>query len=116
MVKLKRVYEEPSSSDGLRILVDRLWPRGLTKARAAVDLWLEDVAPSTELRKWFNHDPVKWKEFQTRYRKELRENRDALALLKEKTNEHTVTLVYGARDEDHNEAQVLKAVLERRPK
>ncbi len=72
MIKPKRVYEKPSRSDGLRVLVDRLWPRGLTKDRAAVDLWLKEIAPSTELRKWFGHDPDKWKEFQTRYRTELR--------------------------------------------
>lgn len=114
MIQLKRVYEEPSREDGLRILVDRLWPRGLTKARAAVDLWLKDVAPSTELRKWFGHDPAKWKQFQVRYRKELREKKDALELLKQKSKERTVTLVYGARDEEHNEALVLKKVLEGR--
>ena len=114
MIQLKRVYEKPSRRDGLRILVDRLWPRGLTKARAAVDLWLKDVAPSTELRKWFGHDPAKWKQFQVRYRKELRENKDALDLLKEKSKKSTVTLVYGARDEEHNEALVLKKLLEGR--
>jgi uncharacterized protein YeaO (DUF488 family) len=114
MIKLKRVYEEPSPKDGLRVLVDRLWPRGLTKERAAVDLWLKDVAPSTELRKWFGHDPAKWKQFQARYRKELREKKDALVLLKQESDEQTVTLVYGARDEEHNEALVLKNILERR--
>lgn len=114
MINLKRVYEDPSPKDGLRVLVDRLWPRGLTKERAAVDLWLKDVAPSTELRKWFGHDPTNWKEFQVRYRKELREKKDALALLKQKSDEQTVTLLYGARDEEHNEALVLKKVLERR--
>ncbi len=116
MIELKRVYEEPSPTDGLRVLVDRLWPRGLTKERAAVDLWLKEVAPSTELRKWFGHDPAKWEEFQARYREELREKKDALALLKEKSKGHTVTLVYGARDEEHNEALVLKRILERRQK
>ena len=114
MIHLKRVYEKPSRKDGLRVLVDRLWPRGLTKERAAVKLWLKDVAPSTELRKWFGHDPVKWKQFQVRYRKELREKKDALKLLKQKSEEHTVTLVYGARDEEHNEALVLKKILEGR--
>ena len=112
MIQLKRVYEKPSRKDGLRVLVDRLWPRGLTKERAAVDLWLKDVAPSTELRKWFGHDPAKWKEFQIRYRKELKEKADALALLKQKCKVHTLTLVYGARDEEHNEALVLKSVLD----
>jgi uncharacterized protein YeaO (DUF488 family) len=111
MIRLKRVYEKPSRLDGSRILVDRLWPRGLTKERAAVTLWLKDVAPSTELRKWFGHDPAKWKQFQARYRKELREKKDALKLLRQKGKTRTVTLVYGARDEEHNEALVLKKVL-----
>lgn len=114
MIKLKRVYESPSLHDGLRVLVDRLWPRGLTKERAAVDLWLKELAPSTELRKWFDHDPAKWKQFQTRYQRELREQKDALVTLKEKSEEQTVTLLYGARDEKHNEAVVLKRVLDRR--
>ena len=114
MIQLKRVYEKPSRKDGVRILVDRLWPRGLTKERAAVNLWLKDVAPSTELRKWFGHDPAKWKQFQVRYRKELREKKDALKLLKEKSQDHTVTLVYGARDEQHNEALVLRKIVEGR--
>ena len=105
MIKLKRVYEEPSPRDGFRVLVDRLWPRGLTKERAAVDLWLKNVAPSTELRKWFGHDPVKWKKFETRYRKELKQQKDALSLLKQKSKERIVTLVYGARDEEHNECK-----------
>lgn len=112
MVQLKRFYEKPSRKDGFRILVDRLWPRGLTKECAAVKLWLKDVAPSTNLRKWFGHDPGKWKQFQVRYRKELDEQKDALDLLKQKAKEHTVTLVYGARDEERNEAVVLKRILE----
>lgn len=112
MIRLKRVYEEPSKSDGERILVDRLWPRGLTKERAAVDLWLKEAAPSSELRKWFGHDPEKWKEFQTRYRKELREKREILDLLRQKASRRTVTLLYGARDEAHNEAVVLQKLLE----
>ena len=114
MIRLKRVYEKPSRTDGLRILVDRLWPRGLTKQRAAVTLWLKDVAPSTELRKWFGHEPARWKQFQSRYRKELRKKKDALKLLRQKAKTHTVTLLYGARDEEHNEALVLKKVLEGR--
>lgn len=114
MINLKRVYEAPSRNDGFRVLVDRLWPRGLTKERAAVKLWLKDVAPTTELRKWFSHDPAKWKQFQVRYRKELREKKDSLELLKQKSKERTVTLVYGARDEEHNEALVLKRILEGR--
>ena len=114
MIQLKRVYEKPSRKDGVRILVDRLWPRGLTKERAAVTLWLKDVAPSSELRKWFGHDPAKWKEFQVRYRKELRQKKDALKLLKQKSEDRTVTLVYGARDEQHNEAVVLRKIVEGR--
>lgn len=113
-IKIKRAYEQSDKADGLRILVDRLWPRGLTKKKASVDLWLKDIAPSTELRKWFGHDPAKWKQFQTRYRKELREKKDALKLLRQKSKEQTVTLVYGARDEEHNEALVLKKILEGR--
>ena len=111
MIKLKRVYESPSSKDGLRVLVERLWPRGLTKERAAVDLWLKDVAPSPELRKWFGHDPARWEQFQERYRRELREKKDAVRLLKQKAKEGTVTLVYAARDEDHNGALALKRFL-----
>ena len=112
MIHLKRVYEEPSKKDGLRVLVERLWPRGLTKERAAVDLWLKDVAPSPELRKWFGHDPARWEQFQERYRKELREKKDAVRLLKQKAKEGTVTLVYAARDEEHNGALVLKRILQ----
>ena len=114
MIQLKRVYEKPSRKDGLRVLVDRLWPRGLTKERAAVDLWLKDVAPSTELRQWFGHDPARWKEFQSRYQLELKEKKDALTLLKQKGKDHTLTLLYGARDEEHNEALVLKKILDGR--
>lgn len=116
MIKLKRVYEEPSPADGVRILVDRLWPRGLTKARAAVHLWLKEVAPSDELRKWYGHDTTKWREFRSRYRKELRDKKDALQLLNEKCHQDTVTLVYSARDEVHNQAIVLKELLEIRQK
>jgi uncharacterized protein YeaO (DUF488 family) len=111
MIKLKRVYESPSPKDGLRVLVERLWPRGLTKERAAVDLWLKDVAPSAELRKWFGHDPARWEQFQERYRQELRQKKDAVQLLRQKGKEGTVTLVYAARDEDHNGALVLKRLL-----
>jgi uncharacterized protein YeaO (DUF488 family) len=111
MIQIKRVYEMPFRADGLRVLVDRLWPRGLSKERAAVKLWLKDVAPSTELRKWFNHDPAKWKEFQARYRKELAGQEEALDELRQEAKEHTVTLLFGARDEEHNEAVVLKKVL-----
>lgn len=116
MIKLKRVYESPSPHDGLRVLVDRLWPRGLSKKRAAIDLWLKELAPSTELRKWFDHDPVKWGQFRARYRGELHNKKEALTLLKQKSEEQTVTVVYGARDEKHNEALVLKRILNRQKK
>jgi uncharacterized protein YeaO (DUF488 family) len=112
MIQLKRVYEKPARGDGLRVLVERLWPRGLSKERAAVDLWLKDVAPSPELRKWFGHDPARWVEFQKRYAKELRENKEAVEVLKEKARKGTVTLVYAARDEEHNGALALKRFLE----
>jgi uncharacterized protein YeaO (DUF488 family) len=114
MIRLKRVYDQPSRTDGLRVLVDRVWPRGLTKQRAAVELWLKNVAPSTDLRKWFNHDSSKWKEFESRYRKELREKKAELQLLKKESKVRTVTLLFGARDEKHNQAVVLKKVLDRR--
>jgi uncharacterized protein YeaO (DUF488 family) len=112
MVHLKRAYEKPSRSDGERVLVERLWPRGVTKARAAVDLWLKDVAPSPELRKWFGHDPAKWKQFQRRYWHELRDRAEAVELLRRKAKEGTLTLVYAARDEQHNAAVALKEFLE----
>jgi uncharacterized protein YeaO (DUF488 family) len=112
MIHLKRVYEEPSKNDGLRVLVERLWPRGLTKERAAVELWLKDVAPSPELRKWFGHDPARWEQFQERYQRELRGKKDAVRLLKQKAIDGTLTLVYAARDEEHNGALVLKRFLQ----
>ena len=111
MIHLKRVYDAPSEGDGTRVLVERLWPRGLTRERAAVDLWLKDVAPSPELRKWFGHDPARWEQFEERYRRELREKQDAVRLLKQKAKEGPVTLVYAARDEEHNGALVLQRFL-----
>ncbi|HXR84219.1 MAG TPA: DUF488 domain-containing protein [Hanamia sp.] len=107
-IQLKRVYEKPDRKDGFRILVDRLWPRGMTKEKAAVDLWLKDIAPSTELRKWFGHDPEKWKEFQKKYLKELKENNEAVSVLREHLKKGPVTLLYASKDEVHNEAEVLK--------
>lgn len=112
MVQLKRVYESPSRLDGERILVERLWPRGVTKARAAVDLWMKDVAPSPELRKWFGHDPAKWKQFERRYWNELKEQTGAVDILRRKAKKGPVTLVYSARDEQHNAAVALKTFLE----
>ena len=111
MIKLKKVYEKPSKEDGLRVLVERLWPRGFTKERASVDLWLKDIAPSTELRKWFGHDPAKWEQFCKRYMTELKQKKDAVNLLKQKSKEGTITLVYAARDEKHNSAVALKEIL-----
>ena len=110
-IRIKRAYEEPDAEDGTRILVDRLWPRGLTKEKAKVDLWLKEVAPSTELRKWFAHDPAKWAEFRSRYRQELEGNKEQLSLLRQEAAKGTVTLVYGARDQEHNEAVILQRLL-----
>lgn len=106
-VALKRVYETPSPTDGTRILVDRLWPRGLSKEKARVDLWLKEIAPTTELRRWFDHDPAKWAAFQQRYREELDANPDTVAELKATLASGPATLVYGARDEARNDAMAL---------
>ena len=111
-IKLKRVYATPIKDDGFRILVDRLWPRGITKEKARVDLWLKDIAPSTDLRKWFGHDPAKWKEFQKRYEQELMQNEPVLENLRRIIKEQNkVTLVFAAADEIKNNAVVLKALL-----
>jgi len=110
-LKIKRVYEKPSTGDGFRILLDRLWPRGLTKEKASVNLWMKDLAPSTELRKWFGHDPNKWEEFQKRYLLELDQNKEQIILLNEHLKNGTVTLVYGTKDEEHNEAVVLRDMI-----
>lgn len=107
-VAIKRVYEPRSAGDGRRILVDRLWPRGLSKDKAGVDLWLKDVAPSATLRKWFGHEPPKWVEFQQRYRAELDANKEAVQALKEAIGTGPATLLYGAHDEQHNQAVVLR--------
>ena len=106
-VLLKRAYVPPEPSDGLRILVDRLWPRGVSKQKAALDEWMKDIAPSTELRQWFGHDPDRWAEFQSRYRAELEANLDAVAELISALRRGPATLVYGARDETRNDAVVL---------
>ena len=111
-VMLKRAYETPAASDGYRVLVDRLWPRGLAKVNARIDLWLKEVAPSTELRQWFGHDPAKWAEFRKRYRAELKGN-PAWAQLESLSHHKKLTLVYAARDQVHNEAAVLQELLER---
>jgi uncharacterized protein YeaO (DUF488 family) len=111
-VMLKRAYESPAKTDGERILVDRLWPRGLLKAEAEIDLWLKDIAPSTELRQWFGHDPEKWSEFKKRYSAELKNN-PALSELQARSRQRDITLVYAAKDQLHNQAVVLKQILER---
>lgn len=112
MIRIKRVYDAPSPEDGLRVLVERLWPRGVTRDMARLDLWLKEIAPSTELRKWFAHDPGKWEGFMERYEKELREKSDLVRSLAEKGRITPVTLVYSAHDARHNSAIVLKKVLE----
>lgn len=114
MVRVKRVYETPSASDGRRILVDRLWPRGLSKQDAAVDEWMKEIAPSTDLRRWFAHDPGRWKEFQRRYRRDLREQGDLVDALVQVGSRGVVTLLFGARDPVHNDAMVLVSVVRAR--
>jgi uncharacterized protein YeaO (DUF488 family) len=111
VLKLKRAYEAPEPGDGFRVLVDRLWPRGVAKTSAQIDLWLKEIAPSTALRKWFGHDPSKWTKFRDRYFGELDKNREAVEKLPE-ARRGTVTLVYGAKDQEHNDAVALKEYLE----
>lgn len=110
-VRIKRAYEAPSSHDGTRILVDRLWPRGVKKSDASISRWMKDVAPSSELRKWFGHDPARWEEFRRRYESELAGKRELLGELKNLAKEGPLTLVYSAHDEDHNQAVVLRDTL-----
>lgn len=110
-VKLKRAYDAPLVDDGKRILVDRLWPRGVLKAEAGIEQWMKEIAPSTELRKWFGHEPTKWDEFCRRYGEELRRNEKLLGQLRSLARKGTVTLVYSAHDETHNDAIVLRDVL-----
>jgi len=110
-VKLKRAYELPAADDGTRVLVDRLWPRGVSKEHAALDQWMKDISPSTELRKWFGHDPARWEEFCRRYTEELHQNAERLSQLRSLTREGPVTLVYSAHDEVHNDAIVLRDLL-----
>ena len=112
MIQLKRAYEKPTPSDGRRILVERLWPRGVSKARLAVDLWLKEIAPSPALRKWFGHDPARWKQFERRYWKELEAKPEAVKELRRQAKRGAITLVYAARDELHNSAVALKSFLE----
>ncbi len=112
-IAIKRVYEVPLPADGRRVLIDRLWPRGLTKEKAKIDLWLKDIAPSSELRKWFSHDPAKWTEFQQRYKLELNANNEVVAQLKAELKKGPATLVYSAKDQAHNDAVVLQKYLAR---
>jgi uncharacterized protein YeaO (DUF488 family) len=112
-IQLKRAYDPPAKSDGTRILVDRLWPRGLTKSKAQIDLWLKEIAPSTELRKWFHRDAANWEEFRRRYRAELKNHPDEVRLLRSKTRQGLVTLIYSARNREQNHAVILKKILER---
>lgn len=116
MIHLKRVHDPPSHDDGLRILVERLWPRGLTKARAAVNLWIKDVAPIPDLRKWFGHDPARWKQFKQRYWNELKNKKDDVDALRHEAKAGKVTFIYAAHDEEHNGALALKEFIEQRGK
>ena len=116
MIKLKRAYEAASKDDDLRILVERLWPRGVSKPKAQIDLWLKDLAPSTELRQWYGHDPAKWPQFRKRYWAELKGQGDLLALLRCVAQEKMVTFVYAASDEERNSAMALKEFMERSKK
>jgi uncharacterized protein YeaO (DUF488 family) len=112
VLKLKRIYESPQASDGCRILVDRVWPRGVSKQRAQIELWLKEIGPSTALRKWFGHEPARWPEFQKRYRRELREKAELTERIRQMEKEHgIVTLVFSARDEERNQAVVLRDFL-----
>jgi uncharacterized protein YeaO (DUF488 family) len=110
-VKLKRAYEAPAAEDGVRILVDRLWPRGIAKKEAALSLWMKEIAPSTELRKWFGHDPDRWNEFRKRYASEITRNSLLLDQLRSLALEGSITLIYSAHDENHNNAIVLRDVI-----
>lgn len=112
-IRLKRIYEPAEIDDGTRVLVDRLWPRGLPKSKAAIDVWLKDVAPSNDLRRWFGHDPKRWNEFRRRYKSELASTPEELKKLRHLAHQGHLTLLYGARDGGHNQAVVLKEVLSR---
>lgn len=112
MIQLKRIYDSANEDDGYRVLMDRLWPRGLSKGNAKIDLWMKDIAPSTELRKWFHHDPDKWEEFQELYKEELSNNKDLLdQLLKLEKDNNKLTLLYSAKDRERNQAVVLLQLL-----
>ena len=112
-IRLKRVYDKPTKADGRRVLVDRIWPRGLKKNEARIDQWLKEIAPSTALRKWFAHDPGKWREFKKRYSAELDDQREQVEQLARAAKKRTVTLLFGAKDTEHNNAVALKEYIER---
>ena len=112
-IRLKRVYDKPAKADGRRVLVDRIWPRGLKKNEARIDQWLKEIAPSTQLRKWFAHDPGKWREFKKRYSAELDDQREQVEQLARGAKKRTVTLLFGAKDTEHNNAVALKEYIER---
>lgn len=112
VIQTKRAYDAAYRQDGMRILVDRIWPRGLSKDRAQIDLWAKDIAPSTELRKWFGHDPGKWEEFKKRYFKELARHQEDLQTLLDQTEKNKLTLVYGAKQQRFNNANALKEYIE----
>lgn len=112
MVKTKRAYDPPSRGDGKRVLVDRLWPRGIRKEAVKIDEWLKDIAPSNELRKWFSHDPAKWSEFRKRYIAELKEKRELVGKVRAEAKKGTVTLLFAAKDAERNNAAVLKELIE----
>ncbi len=111
MVKIKRIYDPYSAGDGKRILVDRLWPRGMKKEEARIDEWLKEIAPSNELRKWYSHDPAKWPEFKKRYRKELRPHAESIRKLKSLANEQTLTLLFSSKELERNNAAALREIL-----
>jgi uncharacterized protein YeaO (DUF488 family) len=115
MIRIKRIYATAAKEDGWRVLVDRLWPRGMKREAVKIDLWMKEVAPGDALRKWFAHDPKKWPQFQKKYRAELKQTKELLAKLKEMEKEHgTLTLLFGAKDEEHNQAVVLAEELNRK--
>ena len=114
MIRIKRVYDLPAPDDGRRVLVDRLWPRGVAKNEARIDEWLKEIAPSDELRKWFGHDPARWQEFRKRYREELKRHGELLEKLRAEAIKGTVTLLFAAKDTEHNNAVVLQEILQNR--
>lgn len=114
MIKIKRAYESSSEDDGFRILVDRIWPRGVSKEKANLDTWMKEVAPSNDLRKWFSHDPKKWKEFEKKYEEELKDKNELINEIKEiEKDKGKVTLIYSAKDKEHNNAVVLEHILKK---